>query len=49
MELKNNDEGVEISLEKEDEKVEVRFFFFFLQNVFNPDSKIRISFYSPDI
>ena len=27
MELKNNEEGVEISLEKEDEKVEVRFFF----------------------
>ena len=47
MELKNSEEGVEISLEKEDEKVEVRFFF--LQNVFNPDSKIRISFYSPDI
>ena len=48
MELKNSEEGVEISLEKEDEKVEVRFFFF-LQNVFNPDSKIRISFYSSDI
>ena len=29
MELKNSEEGVEISLEKEDEKVEVRFFFFF--------------------
>ena len=28
MELKNSEEGVEIRLEKEDEKVEVRFFFF---------------------
>ena len=44
MELKNSDEGVEISLEKEDESS-----VFFLQNVFNLDSKIRISFYSPDI
>ena len=51
MALKNSEEGVEISFkmaEKEDEEVEVRFFFF-LQNVLNPDSKIRISYYPPDI
>ena len=48
MELKNSENGVEISfktVEKEDEEVDniqVRFFFF-LQNVLNPDSKIRIS------
>ena len=45
MTLKNSEEGVEISfktVEKEDEEVEVRFFFF-LQNLLNPDSKIRIS------
>ena len=51
MTLKNSEEGIEISfkmVEKEDEEVEVRFFFF-LQNVLNPDSKIRISYYPPDI
>ena len=51
MALKISEEVVEISfkmVEKEDEEVEVRFFFF-LRNVFNPDSKIRISYYSPDI
>ena len=51
MALKNSEEGVEISfkmVEKEDEEVEVRSFFF-LQNVFNPDLKIRISYYPPDI
>ena len=51
MALTNSEEGVEISfktVEKEDEKVEVHFFFF-LQNVFNLDSKIRISYYPPDI
>ena len=36
-------------MEKEEEEVEVRFFFFFLQNVLNPDSKIQISYYPPDI
>ena len=43
MTLKNSEEGIEISfkmVEKEDEEVEVRFFF--LQNVLNPISKIRI-------
>ena len=52
MALKNSEKGVEISfkmVEKEDDEVEVRFFFFFLQNVFNPDSKIRISYYPPNI
>ena len=48
MTLKNSENDVEISfkmMEKEDEKVDniqVRFFFF-LHNVLNPDSKIRIS------
>ena len=52
MALKNSEEGVEISfktVEKEDEEVEVRFFFFFWQNVLNPDSKIWISYYPPNI
>ena len=52
MALKNSEEDIEISfkmVEKEDEEVEVRFFFFFLQNVLNPDSKIRISYYPPNI
>ena len=51
MALNNSEEGVEISfkiVEKKDEEVEVRFFFF-LQNVINPDSKIQISYYPPDI
>ena len=51
MVLKNSEKGVEISfktVEKEDEEVEVRFFFF-LQNLLNPNSKIRISYYPPDI
>ena len=50
MTLKNSEEDIEISfktVEKEDEEVEFRFFF--LQNVLNPDSKIRISYYPPDI
>ena len=48
MALKNSENGVEISfktVEKKDEEVDniqVRFFFF-SQNVLNPDSKIRIS------
>ena len=48
MTLKNSENDVEISfktVEKEDEEVDniqVRFFFF-SQNVLNPDSKIRIS------
>ena len=52
MTLKNSEEVVEISfktMEKEDEEVEVRIFFFFFQNVLNPDSRIRISYYPPDI
>ena len=49
MTLKNSENDVEISfktVKKEDEKVDniqIRFFFFFSQNVLNPDSKIRIS------
>ena len=46
MELKNSEECVEISLEKEDEKVEIRFF---SHNTLNPDSKIRILKQYPDI
>ena len=45
----NSEEGIEISfktVEKEDEEVEVRFF---LHNVLNPYSKIRISYYPPNI
>ena len=53
MTLKNREEDIEISfkmVEKEDEELEVRFFFFFfLQNILNLDSKIRISYYPPDI
>ena len=47
MTLKNSENGVEISfkmVEKEDEEVDsIQVHFFFLQNVLNPDSKIRIS------
>ena len=45
--LKNSENGVEISfkmVDKEDEEAgNIRVRFFFLQNVLNPDSKIRIS------
>ena len=45
MALKNSENGVEISfetVEKEEDEVQVHFFFFFPYNILNPESKIRI-------